>query len=109
MIRDIYAYAFKSDLSLPEVLARLNELGPWQWVERDSDRWGEYIAANAVDAPHKGVAKILIDAGRYVINVALRSDAADPESAFADVRRVVLEKLLPAVGATDVAVTDGYD
>ena len=41
MKRTAYAYKFKTDLSLPEVFQRLNELGPWRWLERNNDRWAE--------------------------------------------------------------------
>jgi hypothetical protein len=109
MNRDIYAYAFKSDLSIPDMLKRLNEVGPWQWIDRDSDRYGEYIAARAVEAPHHGTAKILFDDDRYVINVALRSEEPDPQPAFDGVRKLVLDKVLPALGASDITETDDYD
>lgn len=109
MIRDIYAYAFKSDFSLPDVFKRLNELGPWKWIERDNDRWGEYFSARAIEPPHDGVAKILTDEGRYVINIELKSEEPNPEAAFDDVRKLVFEKILPALGASEIAETDDFD
>ena len=112
MKRNAYAYKFKTDLSLPEVFNRLNELGPWRWLERDNDRWGEYLSARAIEAPHDGLAKILIDEGQFVINVALKSEASDPQPAFDAVRKLVLEQILPAIrraGGNAPLVLDGEE
>jgi hypothetical protein len=109
MMRDVYAYAFKSDLTLPQIFQRLNDLGPWQWIERDSDRWGEYISARAIARPHEGIAKIFVEPDHYAINVSLSSEALNPQSAFNEVRKFVIERILPAIGARDISEIEDYD
>ena len=109
MIRDIYAFAFHSELSLLEMLQRLNERGPWQWTARDNNDWGDYIVAGAIEPPHRGVVKILEDDGHFAINIELKSEAPDPQVAFASVRSIVLDQILPALEARDVVDTDDYD
>jgi hypothetical protein len=109
VIRDLYAYAFKSALSLAEILEKLNASGPWQWLERDNDKWGEYISTRPIAAPHDGVAKILSEGDHYAINIELRSEAPGPQGAFDAVRALVRETILPAIGAHEVVETDDYD
>jgi hypothetical protein len=108
-MRKTYAYAFRSDLQLPEVLARLNEVGPWSWIERDNDRWGEYISALALPDPHRGTVKIIVEPDHYVVNVLLTSQDPDAEALFESVRETLFDRLLPAIGATGLARTDTYE
>jgi hypothetical protein len=109
MTRDVYAYAFKTELALAEILQRLNDVGPWRWIERDNDRWGAYISARPLAEPYHGLAKIFVEPDHHAISVTLRSDAADPQPAFAGVRKVILEVLLPALAAREVVETQDYD
>lgn len=106
---EAYAYIFKSDLSLPQVLSRLQEISPWSWIDRENDRWGDYISAGALPDPDYGIVKIIEDEGRYVINVVLESERADGASSFAEVRDAIFKHLLPALGAREIATTDLYE
>ena len=38
-----WAYEFACDLSLSEMLNRLNEAGPWSWSVRESFWYGDYL------------------------------------------------------------------
>lgn len=106
------ALQFDSDLGLMQMLALLNELGPWKWTERDSDRWGEYISSGVLRQPQRGIAKILIDRGNqasdahFVIQVVLESDQPDANAVFDDIERTILDRILPALKATDVIATE---
>ena len=108
-MRKVYACSFRSDLRLPEMLARLNENGPWRWIERDNDNWGEYISAVALPDPHRGTVKIIVEPDHYVVNVLLKSEQPDAEALFESVRNTLFDHLLPAIGATDLARTDTYE
>jgi len=46
-MKRLFAYAFQTDLRLDEIEARLNREGPWSWIARDSDRWGDYLSTRA--------------------------------------------------------------
>ncbi len=107
---DLYAYSFHSPLSMAEILERLNDLGPWQWIERDNDYWGEYISARALRDPHDhGMVKLISDEGRYIINVYLRSKQPGAGAEFAAVRDIVFQRVLPALDASDILKTDDIE
>lgn len=100
------AYAFKSDLTLGEMFSRLQELGPWRWIERDSDRWDAYISALALDEPAWAMVKIFVEEGFYVVDVLFRSDHPDAQPQYEDVHRTLFERILPAIGGRDIARSD---
>ena len=106
---DLYAYSFQSPLSLAEVFERFRDLGPWRWIERDNDNWGEYISARVLHDPHDGMVKLIIDSGRFIINVYLRSDQPSARAEFAAVRDTIFQRLLPAISATDIVKTDDLE
>jgi hypothetical protein len=110
MVREAFAYAFDTALSIAEMFERLNTRGPWRWIERENDRWGDYISARAIDAPHEGIAKILYDdeLRRFAINVELASEVPAPQAAFDRVRALVLSQILPAIDARDIAEAEDY-
>jgi hypothetical protein len=95
---------------MAEVLRRLNDLGPWEWIERDSDSWGAYISARVLAEPHDhGMVKLISDEGHYIVNVYLRSTHPDAGVEFAAVRDIVFQRLLPALGVTDAYKTDDIE
>lgn len=108
-MRDTYAYAFTSTLSLSEIRTRLNAIGPWKWIERDNDRLGEYISAGVMRAPDFGIVKIFVEPDHYALNVRLESDFDDAEECFAKVRDILMHKSLPAIEASNIRDVDTYD
>ncbi len=104
----MFAYSFDSDLNPGQVLAKLNQTGPWEWVERDNDSWGWYISAAPLDDPHYAIVKVIFERPRAV-NVRFESDADNADALLEDLRRTLLERLLPALGARNVAPTDTYE
>ncbi len=106
---DLYAYSFHSPRSMAEVFERLDNLGPWRWIERDNDNWGEYISARALPDPHNGMVKLISDEGRYIINVYLRSNQPGAGAEFAAVRDIVFQRVLPALDASDILKTDDIE
>ena len=50
IVKRLFAYNFKSPLSIEQMFERLKELGVWRWLERDNDRWGDYISASPVES-----------------------------------------------------------
>jgi hypothetical protein len=98
-VRRFAAYAFRAPLSLAELRARLDELGPYRWIERDNDRWGDYISTRS----EAGMIKIFVEHGDFAIDLKL--DGTD----LASVWRAVFEELLPAVGAELLGEVDTYE
>ncbi len=106
----LYAYSFQSPLSMPEILKKLKRLGPWRWIERDNDNWGEYVSARALEEPHDhGMVKLISDEGRYIINVYLRSRQPGAQPEFEAVREIIFKRVLPAIKASDIQKTDDIE
>lgn len=109
LMYDIYAYAFTSTLSLSEIRAKLNDIGPWSWIERDNDRFGEYISTRAMPDPDPGFIKIFVEPDHYAVNVVLKSERVDAPEEFAIVRNTLMQKLLPAIDARNIRDTGTYE
>jgi hypothetical protein len=97
------AYSFHSALSLAELRVELNALGPWEWIERDNDRWGEYTSACVLRDPHLSFVKIFEEPDRYEIDMVLRTESPEDVQAVYD---TLFAYLLPALGATDIEPTE---
>jgi len=105
---DHFAYSFKTDLTLPAMFSRLQQVGPWRWLERDSDRWDAYISATPVSESHreKAIVKIFVEDGFYVVDILLRSDHPEPRTKYEGVLQTLSQSLLPAIGAREINSAD---
>lgn len=108
-MRHGFAYAFTSPLSLGDAHKKLNDLGPWRWIERDNDRFGEYLSTRVLDAPDDGMIKVFVEGDGYAINVFLESDSPTAEARFASVKDTVFKVLLPGIEATNITRTEMYE
>jgi len=102
----LFAYSFKSELSLQQLLARLNEVGPWRWVEWYNENWGDYVRTSGLNA---GIIKIYVEPDRYVAETKFESDAPDAAAALEALRTTLFERVLPAINARDLTPTETYD
>lgn len=108
----VNAFSFKSDLTLPEILAVVRGLGTWRWIERDNDRWGEYISTNTLPSPDRGIVKIFFEpehAAINAINIVLESDDPAAQPRFDAVLDIIFKQLLPAIDAREIVETDTYE
>ena len=107
----IYARSFKADVTLAQALAKFKELSPWDWLERDNDKWGEYISARALPDPHWGMVKLFVEPDHYVINILLKSDEPEDEvlPLCDELEEIVFDTLLPGLGAHDLTKVDDYE
>jgi hypothetical protein len=99
------AFAFSTELTLDEIYARLQQTGVWTWHRRDNDRWDNYLSAAAVPEPHRVMVKLFVeDGGEYVVDILFRYREEDPaaRAAYEAARKVLFERLLPAIGAGNV-------
>jgi hypothetical protein len=104
----MFAYTFDSDLGLGGMLAKLNQVGPWEWVEWNNDRYGMYICAVPRREPRQSRVKILVDddVDRFAVNAVLYGD---DKATVDEVERTLLDRVLPAIGARDLKPTDTYE
>jgi hypothetical protein len=107
--RDIYAYAFDSSLTLEEMQTRLTASGIGPWFVGDNERWDEYISIGPLPEPYSGSIRLFFADGSFVANVRLRGPDPGARERFAGVRRLLLERMLPTVLATNIRETDDYE
>lgn len=115
-----FARSFDSDLGLREMSVRLNETGPWRWIERDNDQWGFYFYAGVLPRLQRGIVKLYVDDNprnlnwadvkpsdaRFVVEVHLQSDEPNALAIFGEIERTLFERILPACGARDIQETE---
>src|SRR5260221_5393133 len=99
-MKELFAYKFKSPLTIEQIYERLGKLGPWTWHERDNDRWGFYTSASPVsDADHAQV-KILVDPDDqawFAVNVRFQSEKPAATAQFQELRQILFSRVLPAI------------
>src|SRR6266545_6646341 len=102
----VIAYAFNAREPLakvPDLLRHLRAHTALEWIERDSDLWGEYVSANV--ASPKAVAMVFPpeDDDRYNVELKFFDDAL--RDTWETASDALLQQFLPHLGATDVAIT----
>jgi hypothetical protein len=116
-------FAFDSTLSFPEMIGRLNDVGPWKWHERDSAWYGSRASAHPDPGAGYSLRFDLIESGsnevggtvvagegrQFCISLRFQSDRPDAESEWTRLEATLRNELLPALGAADVTPTDTID
>lgn len=105
-IDTLVAYSFTSDLTIHELIKKLNSDGPWSWMERDSDYYGLYISC--LGGPDASRIKIFQEDGKYVLNIRYKNDNPEASTEWDALQVELLGKTLPSVGAENVKETEGY-
>ena len=101
------AYAFKCDKTLDELFRYLNAETPWEWYERDSHYFGEYISSRVV--PDFAMLKVFVEKDNYVLNIRYDAKGPKPDDEWEDFLQGLIDDFLPSIGATDVEQTETYD
>ncbi len=110
------AFAFRSGLTIAQMIELLNGLGGRRWNERDSDQHGPYISSGIGDDESRegvNVMKIFDTSsllkpesnGSFEITVRIDAPTAVPD-AWDRLKRQVEDIILPAIRAHDVVPTD---
>src|SRR5215472_3223626 len=122
------AFAFNSDLSFHEMIARPIPMGPWKWHERDK-AWYYNLASVYEKSPSGKVELHVIESGpnevggqvyaagageprQFAVSLCLwpaHEMDANYEREWASLRSAFLETLLPSLGARDLEKTDAIE
>jgi hypothetical protein len=94
----VVAYAFRSDLSLVQMHESLRANTSWQWRERDSEFWGDYISAQGTLQPV--MVKIFVEGDGYLLELKFQDDGL--RESWEPVAEAVMDLLLPSLAATGV-------
>jgi hypothetical protein len=100
--------SYTSPLRLREQRDRLNAAGPYEWIDRDSDWYPDYISTRCY--PDCGFFKIFdaID-GRFNLTIKLVTDRDIVQAELAKLMEVARAQVLPVVDADDVEPAEPYD
>ncbi len=94
------AFSFESPLSMKEMFEKLNSIGLWRWIERDSDRHGDYLSALA--DPDYAMIKIFAEERGYVLQIHCKSEHKDTGRLFSDILTACQHRVLPSLGARKI-------
>jgi hypothetical protein len=92
-----YALAFEAQLSIGDLLDRLNAIGPWRWRLSDSDTYGESVWTMP---DRTRVFRISPDGPRWVLQFDTNDPAREPFD------RLFHDTIFPALGAVNVYPTE---
>ncbi len=114
-----FGLSFNCSLSFGEILARLNEIGPWVWRERDSAWYGNLASARTetlrLDLIESGANEVpggTVDAGngqQFAISVRPNGDRSPAAHEWSALVTRITDEILPALGALRVQPTDPID
>lgn len=112
----VVAYEFTCEKTLSEMLGLLRDGTPWQWHERFSDIWDDYLSANV---PERDVIVKVFkklkpfhapdpqDRDHYLFELKFRVPEA--RSRWKELSEAILEDLVPVVGAREIRRTGAYN
>jgi hypothetical protein len=102
------ALTYASGLTLRQQRDRLNAAGQYEWIDRDSDWYPDYISTRCY--PDYGFYKIFPeDDGRFNLTIKLVTDRDVVEAELARLVEVARTEVLPVVAATDIERGEPYD
>jgi hypothetical protein len=99
------AYAFDSPLTLDAMADALNAAGPWTWEVRDSDTYGDYVVARPDEGPTR--VRVIAHGGAFLLDVLYVTRSRKNRLAREEVERVVQDRVLPALQASNLKPTQG--
>lgn len=101
------AFSFRSPLGLKAMLGKLESSCPCKWHLGDSDTFGEYLVCR----PFSDLTRVRIVEvdGGFVLDIYFHSDDPSWESAWKDLLKTVVDKILPGLEAKGVEKTQTLD
>ena len=106
-VRGNLAYAFRSGLTLEEMLQSLNAHGPWRWIERDSYWEGDYLSATVKS--NSAMLKIFEEEDSFVLNLFYKARGPQAVQGWDQLHDAMLREILPSLDAMNVEKTESYD
>lgn len=103
------AYKFNSPLKLGALRDKLNQCGPFEWIDRDGDEHGDYLSAHI---PEDSWLKLYeYGAGEYQIDIKFRPETVREiaERDWQALHGRVVDVWLPAMQASAVVETEVVD
>lgn len=97
-------YEFECELEILMIWIKLEEAWPWKWRANDGDSLGTYLSIRVQvrpDGPNVYPRRIRIveEKPSFKIQVDMRQDMPDSILTNEQLNKIVLEKLLPAIGS----------
>ncbi len=114
-LKAYWAYDFACDRTIEDMLAILNEAGPWQWVLSDSAWYGDYLSTHPIpnvrvrvhEYPQAGEAGVFVGLRDKGFSALLQIKDESPATQ-AEIDEV-FRGLLSRISATDITEIEPYD
>jgi hypothetical protein len=106
-VHKTFSYDFKTDLGQEPLFAKLQGSAGWEWTRRTSELKGEYVSTRVM--PADAMVKLYREPDHAHVDVRCQSDRPTAEEECEEVRRVLIEKVLPPLGAREIATGSSYD
>ena len=114
LFREMRAYAFRTNLTLGDILSRLTAEGSRRWGNACSDRLGDYVASNVTDTAnfeetrYENRLRFIVEEDRCILDILYQSRLPSAEEEWQTIWSFIHERLLPLVEAEDVQETHDY-
>ena len=115
MFEECRAYQFECDLSLPDLLDKLNAEGTREWIMRDSHWYGDYISSieyreyEGDEEEEEEKLKIYEEEDNYAVTIFFCSNQSDAEMKWNRLHNYVMNKLFPVINAKKIEPTEYFD
>jgi hypothetical protein len=101
-IKFFLTLVFSTSLPPTAMYARLRERCAWKWIDRDGDRWGDYVSTSSIPGFSGASLALYHDEpgpGHCTLNVRYRSDSPDAAGHFQKLRNFLQATLLTSIEA----------
>lgn len=104
-LEEYWAYDFASQRSIEDMCASLNAAGPWEWTQRDSGYYGEYLNTRPAEGVRVRIHEFYKPKPTFSILLQIETGSSAKLSAIDKTAK----DLLSIVGAADITEIEPYD
>ena len=98
-----WTYDFRCERNIFDLQSAWLALGPYEWKAFDNDQYGSYIVARESETSLK--IRVIGEMPDYSLEIDFDVEPDRLEQTQSEIFATIIEKLLPAVGATDIRDT----
>jgi len=104
-LEEYWAYDFTSQRNIEEMYATLNTAGPWDWTQRDSGYYGEYLNTRPEDCVRVRIHEFYEPKPTFSILLQIEKGCSAKRSTI----NKTAKRLLKLIGAAGITKIEPYD